>query len=42
MAQRIIEYRERPGRFRLPQEIIIIEGFSERKYREIAGMVCVE
>lgn len=42
IAQRIIEYRERHGRFRRPQEIIIIEGFSERKYRAIAGMICVE
>jgi competence protein ComEA len=42
MAKRIIDYRERHGRFRRPEEIIIIEGFSERKYRAIAGMVCVE
>jgi competence protein ComEA len=42
IAKRIIDYRERHGRFRRPEEIIIIEGFSERKYRAIAGMVCVE
>ena len=42
MAKRIIDYRERHGRFRRPQEIIIIEGFSERKYRAIERMVCVE
>ena len=42
MAKRIIDYRERHGRFRRPEEIIIIEGFSERKYRAIARMVCVE
>ncbi len=42
IAKRIIDYRERHGRFRRPEEIIIIEGFSERKYRVIAGMVCVE
>ena len=42
MAKRIIEYRERHGRFRRPEEIIIIEGFSERKYRAIAEMICVE
>jgi competence protein ComEA len=42
MAKRIIDYRERHGRFRRPEEIIIIEGFSERKYRAIAGMICVE
>ena len=41
-ARRIIDYRERHGRFRRPQEIIIIEGFSERKYLDIAGMICAE
>lgn len=42
MAKRIIDYRERHGRYRRPEEIIIIEGFSERKYRAIAEMICVE
>ncbi|MEK6321186.1 MAG: helix-hairpin-helix domain-containing protein [Acidobacteriota bacterium] len=42
MAKRIIDYRERHGRFRRAEEIIIIEGFSERKYRAIAEMICVE
>lgn len=42
MAKRIVDYRELHGRFRRPEEIIIIEGFSERKYRAIAAMVCVE
>lgn len=41
-ARRIIDYRERQGRFRRPEEIIIIEGFSDTKYRDIAGMICVE
>lgn len=41
MAKRIIDYRERHGRFRRPEEIIIIEGFSERRYRAIADLVCV-
>lgn len=42
IANRIIAYRERHGRLRRPEEIIIIEGFSERKYRAIAALVCVE
>ncbi|MGA9772099.1 MAG: helix-hairpin-helix domain-containing protein, partial [Blastocatellia bacterium] len=33
MSRKIIEYRERNGPFRRPEEIIIIEGFSENKYR---------
>ncbi|HKA17681.1 MAG TPA: helix-hairpin-helix domain-containing protein [Blastocatellia bacterium] len=41
-AKRIIEYRTRQGPFRRPEEIIIVEGFSERRYRAIARMICVE
>ena len=42
MSRRIIEYRKRHGPFRRPEEIIIIEGFSERKYRAVADLVCVQ
>lgn len=40
-ARKIIEYRVQNGPFRRPEEVIIIEGFSERKYRAIADLVCV-
>jgi competence protein ComEA len=42
IAKRVLDYRERHGRFRRPEEIIIIEGFSERKYRAISSSICVE
>lgn len=42
MAGRVIEYRERHGPFRRPEEIIIIEGFSERKYKAILDKICVK
>jgi competence ComEA-like helix-hairpin-helix protein len=42
MSQKIIEHRKLHGPFRRPQDLIIIEGFSERKYRAIAALVCVE
>ena len=42
MAQKMIEYRERHKGFRRPQEVIVIDGFSEKKYRAIADLVCVE
>ena len=42
LGRKIIEYRERHGPFRRPEEIIIIEGFSERKYRPLVGLICVE
>lgn len=41
MARKVIEYRNQNGPFRRPEEIIIIEGFSERKYRAIAETICV-
>jgi competence protein ComEA len=40
MARRIIEYREQAGPFRRAQDVIIIDGFSERKYRAISEQVC--
>lgn len=42
MAQRIIGYRDRHGSFRRTEDVIIIEGFSEKKYRAIAGLICVQ
>jgi competence protein ComEA len=41
-ARRIIEHREEHGPFGRPEEVIIVEGFSERKYRAIAPHVCSE
>lgn len=42
MAQRVIDYRERYGRFRRTEDVIIVEGFSEKKYRAIADQICIE
>ena len=42
LAGRIIEYRERHGGFRRPQDVIIIEGLNEKKYHAIADRLCVE
>lgn len=41
-AHRIVQHRERNGEFRRKEEIIIIDGFSEKKYRDIADKICVE
>ncbi|HWC76581.1 MAG TPA: helix-hairpin-helix domain-containing protein [Blastocatellia bacterium] len=42
LAARIVEHRKQHGPFRRPQDVIIVDGFSERKYRAIAGLVSVE
>ena len=41
-ARKIVEHRERHGPFRRPEEIMIINRLSVRKYRAIAGLICVE
>lgn len=41
MAQKIIAYRQQHGPFRRPEDLIIIEGFSEQKFRKIEKLVCV-
>lgn len=41
-ARKIVEYRERMGPFRKPEEVIVVDGMSERKYRQIAGQLCVD
>ena len=42
MSQKIIAHRERHGPFRRPEDLIIIEGFSEKKYNAIKDLVCVD
>jgi competence protein ComEA len=39
-ADKIIEYRSRYGPFQRPQDIIIINGFGERRYHRIEPYVC--
>ncbi|HKV38638.1 MAG TPA: helix-hairpin-helix domain-containing protein [Blastocatellia bacterium] len=40
-AQKIVEYRERYGPFRRPQDLIILNGFGERRYHKLEDFVCV-
>jgi competence ComEA-like helix-hairpin-helix protein len=42
IANRIIDYRQRHGPFRRPEQIIIIEGIGQRKYQAISELICVE
>jgi competence ComEA-like helix-hairpin-helix protein len=36
LAKRIVDYRRRHGRFRRPEEVIIVSGMSASRYRRIA------
>ena len=40
LAARIIQYRQGHGPFRRPQDIIIINGFGERRYHKLEPFVC--
>jgi len=39
LASRIIEHRRKHGRFKRPQDIIIIRGMSAKLYRRIARLI---
>ena len=41
MSRKIIAHREQYGPFRRPEDLIIIEGFSEKQFRKIEDRVCV-
>lgn len=41
-AQRIVEYREKYGAFRRAEELMLVRGMSDKKFREIRNFVKVE
>ena len=41
-AERIMAYREQYGRFRRPQELLMVNGVSDKKFRAIQAMIVVE
>jgi comEA protein len=42
IAERIVAYREQNGRFKRREELLMINGISEKKYEEIRSMIVVE
>ena len=42
IAERIVVYREQYGRFRRPEELMMVSGVSDKKFREIREMIVVE
>jgi competence protein ComEA len=42
LALRIIEHRERYGRFRRAEHLIMVRGISDRRFRELRSLVSVE
>ncbi len=39
LAERIVAHRERHGRFKRPQDVVIVRGMSAKRYRRIAARV---
>lgn len=42
IAERIVAYREQNGRFKRREEVMLVDGISEKKYEEIRSMIVVE
>jgi len=41
-AQNIIEHREKFGRFRRPEHLLLVRGISDNKFRDIRNSIKVE
>lgn len=42
IAERIIEYRQKNGKFRRPEHLILVRGMSDKKFRMLRSFVKVE
>lgn len=42
IAQKIIEHREKYGKFRKPEFLMMVDGISDKRFREIKSLVKVE
>ncbi|HEX8000811.1 MAG TPA: helix-hairpin-helix domain-containing protein [Pyrinomonadaceae bacterium] len=42
MAARIIEHREKYGRFRRVEHLLMVRGISERRYQALSALLTVE
>lgn len=41
-AKRIIKYRQKNGKFRRSEHLILVRGMSDKKFRELQNLVKVE
>jgi competence ComEA-like helix-hairpin-helix protein len=42
LAARIVEHRERYGRFRRAEHLLLVRGLSERRFRAMSSQIAVE
>lgn len=41
-AQKIVEFREKYGKFRKPEHLLLIDGISDKRFREMKSLIKVE
>lgn len=41
-AQKIVEHREKYGRFRKPEHLILVAGISDRRFRQLQNLIKIE
>lgn len=41
-AQKIVEHREKFGRFRTPEQLLLVRGISDELFREVRAFIKVE
>ncbi len=42
IARRIVEHREKYGKFRKPEYLLLVDGISDRHFREMRNLIKVE
>lgn len=42
LAERIVDHRQKYGPFRRPEELIILRGISDKKFRAMRNLISVE
>ena len=42
LAERIVEHRETYGKFRKPEHLILVQGISDKRFRQIQNLIKTE
>lgn len=42
IAQRIVEFRSKYGKFRKPEQLLLVDGVSDKHFREMRNLIKVE
>jgi competence protein ComEA len=42
LARRIVEFREQNGPFRRPENLLLVDGISEKRFQEIRPLIKTE